>query len=278
MKSFLFGCFLFLFSLFSFFVPVKAQEVSSALLSEPVAETDVIFMFVRDDCGHCKDAKKFLTTSLLVDYPSTRVMYFNLEDPSTKTLFDQVTGHYELIKGTPLTLINGNLVQGYEADETTGKLFVSLLDAPHDSRSFEDIASGGAQVVTGSSVSTVCTEEGCELPGQPSYVVSLPFIGKTIDVGAFSLGSMSFILGLIDGFNPCALWVLIMFLFVLSQVGSRRRMVEYAGLFIFAETIMYYLILNVWFTAWDFISLNKVVTPLVGLLALGSGIYFLYKF
>ena len=59
------------------------------------------------------------------------------------------------------------------------------------------------------------------------------------------------------------------------QAGSRRRMFEFAGLFILAEAVMYYLILNVWFTAWDFVKLDKIVTPLVGLLALGSGIYFI---
>jgi len=74
------------------------------------------------------------------------------------------------------------------------------------------------------------------------------------------------------------LWVLLMFLLILSQAGNRKRMFQFAGLFILAEAVMYYLILNVWFTAWDFIGLNRIVTPLIGLLALGSGAYFVYKF
>jgi hypothetical protein len=41
---------------------------------------------------------------------------------------------------------------------------------------------------------------------------------------------------------------------------------------------MYNLILNVWFTTWDFVGLDAVVTPLVGLLALGGGIFFLYRY
>ena len=54
-------------------------------------------------------------------------------------------------------------------------------------------------------------------------------------------------------------------------------MIFLAGLFILAEAIMYNLILNVWYQAWDFVALDQIVTPLVGFLALGGGIFFLYR-
>jgi len=74
------------------------------------------------------------------------------------------------------------------------------------------------------------------------------------------------------------MWVLITFLIILSQVGNKRKMIYLAGLFIVAEGIMYFLILNVWYQTWDFIQLDQWVTPLVGLIAIGGGIYFLYKY
>lgn len=40
---------------------------------------------------------------------------------------------------------------------------------------------------------------------------------------------------------------------------------------------MYNLILNVWYKAWDFVALDQIVTPLVGLIALGGGGFFLYR-
>jgi cytochrome c biogenesis protein CcdA len=88
---------------------------------------------------------------------------------------------------------------------------------------------------------------------------------------------MSSVLGFIDGFNPCAMWVLLTFLIILSQIGDKKKMIYLVGVFVFAEAVMYFLILNVWYQTWDFISLDKWVTPAVGLLAFGSGIYFLYK-
>jgi len=41
---------------------------------------------------------------------------------------------------------------------------------------------------------------------------------------------------------------------------------------------MYYLILNVWYKTWDFIGLDTIVTPAIGVLAFGGGVYFLYRY
>jgi cytochrome c biogenesis protein CcdA len=133
-------------------------------------------------------------------------------------------------------------------------------------------ASGSVVTVDGGT----CDEEGCIVEEQP-FMVNVPFYGP-IDAKKFSLPVMSLVLGFIDGFNPCAMWVLVTFLIVLIQIGDRKKMWQIAGLFILAEAIMYYLILNVWFTAWDFIGLDRIVTPIIGLLAIGGGIFFLYEY
>jgi uncharacterized protein (UPF0333 family) len=40
---------------------------------------------------------------------------------------------------------------------------------------------------------------------------------------------------------------------------------------------MYNLILNVWYKTWDFVALDQFVTPLVGVLALGGAVFFLWR-
>ena len=54
-------------------------------------------------------------------------------------------------------------------------------------------------------------------------------------------------------------------------------MIFLAGIFIVAEAVMYNLILNVWYKTWDFVALDQYVTPAVGLLATGGGIFFLWR-
>ena len=239
-----------------------------------------ISAFVRDDCKHCIDFKEFVEAELKVEHPGIEVTYYDLENERYQELFIGVAEHYELVKATPIILVGDQIIQGFGSAQTTGKLINRIVTGYQgEPLSILEIKGGGAEVANEFSADSSCDDE-CALDGDfhPSYEIDLPFTSKTVDVGKFSLSIMALLLGLVDGFNPCALWVLLMFLMILTQVGSRRRMFEYAGIFILAQAIMYYLILNVWLTAWDFIGLNRIVTPLIGLLALGSGIYFLYKF
>jgi cytochrome c biogenesis protein CcdA len=107
-------------------------------------------------------------------------------------------------------------------------------------------------------------------------VFDLPFLG-VVDLQTFSLFTLSMVLGVVDGFNPCAMWVIITFLTLLSQAGSKKKMIFLAGVFIVAEAVMYNVILNVWYKTWDFVQLDRYVTPLVGILALLGGAFFLWR-
>jgi len=240
------------------------------------ATEPTISSFVRDDCKHCLDQKKFFEK--LAQERPIQFQYHNIADATQKVFFEEIAKRYGMTLGTPITLVGNQLIQGFADEATTGALIRRILDE-YDGPflTFEDIRAGGAKLANEFSNESSC-EGTCPIVNERSYIVKIPLVGWTVDVGAFSLSALSLTLGFIDGFNPCAMWVLVMFLFILSQLGSRRRMAEYAGIFILAEAVMYYLILTVWLTAWDFIGLNRIVTPLIGLLALGSGIYFLYKF
>lgn len=235
-----------------------------------------ISSFVRDDCKHCLDQKEFFEK--LGQERQVQFYYHNIADPAEKAFFEEIAKSYGMTQATPITLVGDQLIQGFEDEATTGALIRRILDE-HEGPflTFEDVREGGAKLANEFSKSGSCDQE-CPIVNERSYIVKVPLVGWTVDVGAFSLSALSLTLGFIDGFNPCAMWVLVMFLFILSQVGSRRRMWEYAGVFILAQAVMYYLILTVWLTAWDFIGLNRIVTPVIGLLALGSGVYFLYKF
>lgn len=241
------------------------------------AEEVLISAFVRDTCKHCKDEKAFLY-ELQKEMSDIKVLYYDLSESQNEKLFSDITEYYGVTKGTPLTLIRGQLMLGFGTAETSGVIIRKLIKGTGPAQlSFEEIVQGGAEVSDLVTSGATCDEiEGCSIDN--SLLVTIPVIGTTLDVGKYSLGGLSLILGLIDGFNPCAMWVLVMFLVMLSQVGDKKRMWQFAGLFIIAQAIMYYLILMVWFAVWDFVRLDNIVTPLVGLLALGSGIYFLYKF
>lgn len=260
---------LFALLLTGFLVSVaSAQESAPA----PVAsETIGIYMFGRDDCGFCKKQFEFL------EKEGVQYRYLNIvEDNEAKEYYNKVAEKHGLSKVTPITVIGERVFVGFNGDETTGKSLLKAIEELEntDIRTLDQhLELAPKQEVT---MAGGCSELACDEGEDTGFIFDLPFIG-IVDLKSFSLFSLSALLGVIDGFNPCAMWVLITFLVILSQAGSRKKMIFLAGIFIFAEAIMYNLILNVWYKTWDFVALDQYVTPAVGFLATGGGLFFLWR-
>ncbi|MBP5993493.1 MAG: glutaredoxin [Candidatus Moranbacteria bacterium] len=245
--------------------------------SAEAADRVLIEVFERQDCAHCQAERVFLD-ELMKSQQDVEVKRLDIADAASKALFTQFTDAQGLSKATPLTVIGTEAIQGFDTEETTGALIIQAVEAGQGEERL------GIAVLLERNIKTGVREEGaicdaetgvCKKPA-PEYPVRVPFIG-TVNAYAFSLPVLASILGFIDGFNPCAMWVLVTFLLVLMQIESRERMLSVAGLFIVAEAVMYYLILNIWFTTWDFVGLDQIVTPIIGLLAIGGGGFFLYE-
>lgn len=240
-----------------------------------------INVFVREGCSHCADEEAFLK-NLETTRSDFEVFYHDIGDAMHYQHFDTLTTLEKLPKATPVTLVGNTIIQGFGSAQTTGEMITGLLDASKGkpTLNFEEfIAAGGSKGKVQSYSDALCADSTDVCAAKPSakkFLVDVPFFG-VVDVAQYSLPTIAVILGFVDGFNPCAMWVLVTFLIVLLQIGDKKKMFQIAGLFILAETIMYYAILNVWFTTWDFVGLDKYVTPIVGIIAIGGGIFFLYE-
>lgn len=235
-------------------------------------------VFEREDCQHCRDLKLFLSALQPKADPAFEVVYHDIRTEDGARAFEALTEKAHLSKATPIVLIGTRVIQGFDTPETTGTILLERIRGevgqPYVGLDRYLALETGT---TGEVTTGTCDEtEGCTLPAEEPLLVRVPFLG-VLDVSRYSLPTLAAVLGLIDGFNPCAMWVLVTFVLVLVQLRSRERLLAVAGLFIVAETVMYYLILNVWFTTWDFVGLDRFVTPLVGLLSIGGAGFFLYE-
>lgn len=244
--------------------------VTPAVADAQNLEEAKVLMFAREDCGFCQAQHKFL------EEEGIPYVYLNIiEDERAAELYDSVIEKHELSRVTPITVIGETVLLGFDSPRTTGvRIEEALAEAQlTDIRTIEDhLERAPKQEVE---LSGSCSGLACE-GGIGAFTFDLPFIG-VVDLQTFSLFTLSAVLGVIDGFNPCAMWVLVTFLTLLAQAGSRKKMIFLAGLFIVAEGLMYNLILNVWYQTWDFVALDQYVTPLVGFLALGGGLFFLWR-
>jgi cytochrome c biogenesis protein CcdA len=260
-----------------------AVGVFSMFFSPAVAQADeklVIEVLERADCLHCQNEQSFLS-ALAANRKDFTVNVYDI-DTNGKDLFNAVTAREGLPKATPVTIVGGTVIQGFDTSETTGRRIEALLDGSRGKKQItfaQYLSSGAGSGSKAEQVPGAACADGtvCKTPGAESLLVRIPIVGTVVDVSKYSLPTLSVVLGFVDGFNPCAMWVLVTFLIMLAQTGSRKKLLQVAGLFVIAETVMYYLILNVWFTAWNFIGLDRVVTPIVGIVATLGGIFFLYE-
>lgn len=246
-----------------FFVrPVMAQSQT------PVG----VVVFVREGCVHCADEEAFLNT-LIKERTDFETTFYRLENEDQRRVWEEFTARIEVSKVTPITVIGEKYIIGFDKAGTTGKDIVALIKETKATGAHTNL--DNAQ--TYGSANSTCDESGLvPCTDNKTFDVTLPFIGK-IDAQKYPLLFISAMLGFFDGFNPCAMWVLVTFLVILLQVGSRRKMLLFAGTFIVAEAVMYTLILTVWFKTWDFVKLDSIITPVVGIVAIIGGVFFLYE-
>jgi cytochrome c biogenesis protein CcdA len=245
----------------------------------PASQRKVLSLFEREGCGHCRKERAFLE-ELQRSMPGLEVQWMSLEEPEVRELFDTFTARYDLPKVTPITIVGRKFIIGFDGPETTGVEIKRVLESEEAVLTVPDLLTGSRGVdIPGmggtcsiGGPATECEPSGIRLPP-----VHIPFFGP-VDLSRLTLPLLSLVLGLVDGFNPCAMWVLVAFLTALAQVGSIRKMIQFAGIFILAQGIMYLVILNSWFLAFDFIQADRIVTPVIGLVAIGGGLFFLWEF
>ena len=222
------------------------------------AGTGDINFFYLPGCPHCRGEELFIE-NLTEKYPSIQVVKHDAATPQGYALLSEMLA--ELGIGDepefPVTiitvsekqeLVDGWASGGWESEETTGREIEKAL---------EQCLAGNCPSPTG------------EEPGDDGIV--LPIIGKVV-LSEYSLPVLAVILGLVDGFNPCALWVLLYLISLVMTLRDRRRIWLIVGSFVLASGVLYFLFMTAWLNVFLLIGYVRPVTIIIGLVALGGGI------
>ena len=236
-----------------------------------VADTNVI-AFVQDLCPHCAEFKKFAKNN------KWDVQYYDVTTQKGQGLFVQTQSHAPTLnQGVPTIVIDGQITQGYETDETTGAYLKKQLDECKQDDScisFENFLATSKQVEVTSAAEGICTED-CEV-NFDKYVFDFPIIGE-VDLLLLSLPALSILLGFLDGFNPCAMWVLITLLTLLISTRDIKKVWIIGGTFLFVSGAIYYVFIAAWLNAFMIIGFNAWIQKVIGLVAIGGGGFYLYE-
>jgi glutaredoxin len=210
------------------------------------SEIAAIEVFTRAGCPHCADARAFLA-ELQLERPDLRITWREVDrDPDALRELERLSleAHAEA-PGVPTFRIGDALVIGFESAATTGARIRELLEARADATPDATPAATTDAVETG----VFGTLRASEL-GLPLFTVAL---------------------GLLDGFNPCAMWVLLFLLSLLVNLRDRRRMALVAGTFVLASGVVYFAFMAAWLNVFLVIGASTPLRITLGLVALAIG-------
>jgi len=276
------------------FVIVITVLFSLVFLSQVLAQETShvnLYLFWSAGCPHCHKEIEFLN-ELVKTKPNVKVVDFEISKSfRNATLFSEVGKYLGAdTRGVPFTVIGSEVYAGFGEAETTGAEFIKAIEKVESGQDQDVLGAFLAEKLSpgesappdndGSS-EQVMVEEGqsekvADNPAVPD-AIKLPLFG-TINPKTLSLPLLTFFIALVDGFNPCAMWVLLFLISLLLGFKDRKRMWILGSTFIAASALVYFLFMAAWLNFFLFFGFIIWIRLLVGTAALFFGYKSLKKY
>lgn len=249
MKKFIF----LLISIF-FLIPINTSALSkdyndivAEIVNEKIEQDKInLYLFYSETCPHCHEEIEYIENELIKEYKDELNVYTyevtkNADNSkmmtAAKTALD-ITEPY-----VPFTIIGEEYIIGFSDSTKT---------------SIENI------------IDNYLTDENIE------KTYSIPVIGE-IKAKDASLSLIAIILGFIDGFNPCAMWILLLLINMTISIKNKKKMFTIGLTFILTGAFIYFLsmigisfILN--------FTMITAIRNIIAIVAIALGIYNLYTY
>ena len=168
-----------------------------------------LYLFHSADCSHCAAEIKWLAD--IEDQYSEYLNVYKYEvtyDEANSKLMDQVVSKMKLSnQSLPLTIIGDKTFNGYS--DTTASLIENQI------------------------------KEYAELESNPNEI-KIPILGN-INMKKVSIPLVAVVLGFIDGFNPCAMWILLFLINMFFGMKDRKKAWVLGMTFLLVSGLVYFL-------------------------------------
>jgi glutaredoxin len=230
------------------------------------AETATIEAFVRDGCPHCAKAEEFLAR-LSKEQPSLKVVIRDVqkEPAALERLKELAREQGAGAARVPAVYVGGQLIIGYSEEASTDKLIRSALAGRAASAASADAGTCEAED------SLACPQTGAKAAA-PSETFEVSLFGRTLSLDDVGLPAFTLAMGLLDGFNPCSMWVLLLMISLLAPMNNRRRMLAIAGSFVLIQGIAYFLFMAAWLNLFLVIGLSRASQLIIAAIAIVAGL------
>lgn len=244
-----------------------------------------IYFFWADGCPHCAKEKPFLE-KMEKKYDYVTLYDFEVvKNKENAELFIEVGKKLNAeTSGVPFTVIGNKYFIGWYNEKTSGETVEKIIQQTHQ-QDVPDLVSPlipkiseqteesepsqirpAAPFEEKQSTSPLDSEDIKEIP----KTVNLPLIGE-IETENISLPILTIIIAALDGFNPCAMWVLLFLISLLLGMENKKRMWTLGTAFIVSSALVYFVFLSAWLNLFLFVGFILWVRIIIGSVAIFSG-------
>ena len=252
-----------------------------------------IHLFYGNGCPHCAAEEEFLS-DYLKDRTDVKLYKYEIwYDSHNQELLSKVQKEMGTTNknGVPFTVIGKKTIVGY-ADGVTDEQIKDAINyyLNNDYRDYAGEITGKVKktevkedTIKDESKTEDKTENKIEKADdtkdsdQTDENVTVPVLGK-INAKKVSLPILAVVLGFVDGFNPCAMWILIFLITMLFNMKDRKKMWILGLTFILTSGIVYLMFMLAWLNLATFISKIAFIRLLIAVIALVVGLINVYKY
>lgn len=234
----------------------------AAAIKERLQEMCAITLYTRPGCPRCAAAKAWLP-DVAARHPGFSVAFVDLvtDAAGRARLAEIVKRHGVGGASIPVLHVCNAVVVGFDQPATTGTRIEKLLER----------WTAECPGAVGEEVEGVPGDE--ELIVEPSGidVPLLQWLDGRLDPSRLGMPLFTIAVGLVDGFNPCAMWVLLLLLSILVNLNDRWKIVAIAGTFVLVSGAAYYAFMAAWLNVFEWIGYLRAVQVALGLVAVAIG-------
>lgn len=252
------------FFAFGVFMPSSNVNASS---EAPIYNLNIYF-FHTEGCSHCANMQ-ILLDDIKDEYGDKVTIYsYNVTgDAQNSALLSKIaSGFGEESATTPFVSLGGKYYVGYNS--STDYLVRKYVEKYTTQEEWVDVT---FKIIN----DEVVLDSDFDLSVDEEY--NLPLIGM-VNVKDISLVLITVVMGFVDGFNPCAMWVLLFLISMFVAQKNRKRMWFLGSLFLFTSAAVYFLMMIAWLNTVAIVSAKLWFQLVIGIFALAAGGYNLYKF
>lgn len=252
-----------------------------------------IHLFYGNGCPHCAAEEGFLS-DYLKDRTDVKLYKYEIwYDSHNQELLSKVQKEMGTTNknGVPFTVIGKKTIVGY-ADGVTDEQIKDAINY-YLNNDYRDYAGEITGKVKKTEVKEDTTKDESKTEDkkenkiekaddtkdsdQTDENVTVPVLGK-INAKKVSLPILAVVLGFVDGFNPCAMWILIFLITMLFNMKDRKKMWILGLTFILTSGIVYLMFMLAWLNLATFISKIAFIRLLIAVIALVVGLINVYKY